>query len=77
MGALSNISISKFRAVLTILGLHCVRTKGGHEAWQKEGMLRPVIFQTHVDPVPEFIIKTNLRTIGISREEFINLCKTV
>ncbi len=73
MGALSNVSIAQFRAVLTMLGLRCVRTKGGHEAWQKEGMLRPVIFQTHVDPVPEFIIRSNIRTLGITREEFIRL----
>ncbi len=75
MGALSNISIAQFRAVLVALGLTRVRTKGGHEAWQKPGMLRPVIFQTHVDPVPEFIIRTNLHTLGLSREEFINLLK--
>lgn len=73
MGALSNISIAQFRVVLSALGLCCVRTKGGHEAWSKAGMLRPVIFQTHVDPIPEFIIKSNLRTLGLSREEFLCL----
>ena len=73
MGALSNVSIAQFRAVLTMLGLRCVRTKGGHEAWQEEGMFRPVIFQTHVDPVPEFIIRSNIRTLGNTREEFIRL----
>lgn len=73
MGALSNISIAQFRAVLTLLGLRCVRTKGGHEAWQMAGMTRPVVFQSHVNPVPEFIVRNNLRTIGISREEFMKL----
>lgn len=76
MGALSNISVAQFRAALTVLGLVCVRTKGGHEAWQKKGMLRPVIFQTHVNPVPEFIVKTNLRTLGISRDEFIRILES-
>lgn len=73
MGALSNISIEQFRAVLAALGLECVRTKGGHEAWSKPGMLRPVIFQTHVNPVPEFIIRSNLRSLGITREEFLRI----
>lgn len=73
MGALSNISIAQFRALLAALGLQCVRTKGGHEAWSKPGMLRPVIFQTHVDPIPEFIIRSNLRTLAITREEFLRL----
>lgn len=76
MGTLSNISITQFRDVLTALGLSCVRTKGGHEAWSKNGMLRPVIFQTHVDPIPEFIIRNNLKTLGISLDEFIALLKS-
>ena len=76
MGTLSNISITQFRDMLAALGLSCVRTKGDHEAWSKNGMLRPVIFQTHVDPIPEFIIRNNLKTLGISRDEFIALLKS-
>lgn len=75
MGALSNISIAEFRVVLTLLGLTCVRTKGGHESWLKEGMIRPVVFQSHVNPVPEFIIRTNLHTLGISRDQFLQLLR--
>jgi hypothetical protein len=33
-------------------------------------MLRNVVFQNHVEPIPEDIIKNNIRTIGISKEEF-------
>ena len=39
----------------------------------KSGMLRPVIFQTHNDPIPEFIIKNNLRTLGLGKDEFLSL----
>lgn len=73
MRSLSNISVREFRAVLTLLGLSLVRTKGGHEAWMKEGMLRPVIFQSHVNPIPEFIIRNNLYNMGISKAEFISI----
>ena len=52
------------------LGLTYVRTKGGHEMWYKEGMLRNVVFQTHEEPVPEDIVKNNIKTIGITKEEF-------
>ena len=31
MKKLSNITLKEFRAVLTALGLHKMRTKGGHE----------------------------------------------
>ncbi len=71
MRSLANITIREFRAVLVYLGLSNTRNKGGHEAWIKEGMTRPVIFQTHVEPIPEFIIRNNLRNIGISKEEFL------
>ena len=73
MRNLSNVSISEFRAIMLLLGLTRVRTKGGHEAWMKAGMTRPAIVQTHVDPVPEYVLRNNLRIIGISREEFLTL----
>ena len=73
MRNLSNVSISEFRAIMLLLGLTKVRTKGGHEAWMKAGMTRPAIVQTHVDPVPEYVLRNNLRIIGISREEFLAL----
>ena len=71
MRNLANITIKEFRDVLIALGLTKVRSKGGHEAWMKNGMTRPVIFQTHIEPIPEFIIRNNLRNIGISKDEFL------
>ena len=69
MGTLSNVSLDKFRAFLKANELTCVRTTGGHEVWSKSGMLRPVIIQTHVDPVPEFILKNDLRNMGKTRKD--------
>lgn len=77
MKSLSNISIKDFRAALSILGLKQVRTKGGHEAWMKQGMIRPVIFQSHIDPLPEFIVRNNLRNMGISKDEFISVLENL
>ena len=75
MGTLSNITIDKFRQFLMANGLSCVRVSGGHEVWSKEGLLRPVIIQTHIDPIPEFILKNNLRNIGKTRKEFESFIK--
>ncbi len=52
MRSLANISIKEFQNVLLLLGLEKVRGKGGHEAWMKAGMSRPVIIQNHVEPIP-------------------------
>ena len=75
MGRLSNISLSVFRAFLLSKGLSLLRVSGGYEVWGKAGLLRPVIIQSHVDPIPEFIVLNCLRTIGVTRkvfEEYLN-----
>ena len=77
MRNLSNVTISEFRAIMVLLGLTKVRTKGGHEAWMKTGMTRPAIIQTHVDPIPEYVLRNDLRNIGVSREEFLALLEKV
>lgn len=73
MRNLSNITIAEFRSILQRLGLSRVRTRGGHEAWMKSGMLRPIIIQSHIEPLPEFIVRNNLRNLGISKEEFLKM----
>lgn len=77
MKKLSNITIAEFRQILVILGLEKVRTKGGHEAWMKAGMTRPVIFQTHVEPIPEFIVKNAIRNLGVTRQEFMDILEKI
>jgi len=71
MGKLKNIPLRAFRNYLIFCGLNHIRTKGGHEVWSAKGLTRPVILQTHIDPVPEFIIKNNLRTMGKTEDEFL------
>jgi hypothetical protein len=69
---LGNISIAEFKEFLESNG--CVRVDNGnegHEKWEKPGITRPIIFQTHIDPIPEFIIRNNLRNLEISRKEFV------
>ena len=73
MRSLANITVDEFRAVLFLLGLAKIRSKGGHEAWIKAGMTRPVIIQTHISPIPEFIIRNNLRNIGIDKQKFLEV----
>lgn len=70
MGRFSNISLRRYRKLLKHFGLSKVRSEGGHEMWWKEGMLRNVVIQSHIDPVPEFVVLNNLDTMGVSKEEF-------
>lgn len=66
----SNITIADFRQFLADKGLTEVESGNtGHEKWNKEGMLRPVVFQTHIDPIPEFIVHNNLRNMGLTASD--------
>lgn len=71
---MSNIPLADFRRFLFENGCSRISTgtkgRGGHEKWTKPGLKRPITLQTHIDPVPERIVKSNLNTLGISRKEF-------
>ncbi len=66
-----NITIAEYKATLTQLGCNFVGIKNGHEKWTRKDLLRPVIFQTHIDPVPEIIIQSNNKTLGITKNQFL------
>ena len=70
---LSNIPVVKFRKFLDSQGLNAIKGskgRGGHEKWSRSGMDRPVTIQTHIDPVPEFIVKQVLRYLKMDRTTF-------
>ena len=61
---LSNISLKDFRKFLSNQGLNLIKDtkgRGGHEKWSRSDLDRPITLQTHIDPVPEFIVKQVLR----------------
>jgi predicted RNA binding protein YcfA (HicA-like mRNA interferase family) len=70
---LSNVKIADFQEFLTKAGCKIVRTNGGHEVWAKVGLTRPVIVQTHIEPVPEFIVKNALRNLGLTKADFFRI----
>lgn len=61
---LRNIDLQEIRRYLQRCGWELKRTKGGHESWSKPGALRPIVLQTHKDPVPEPIAKQIMRHLG-------------
>jgi hypothetical protein len=69
---LRNIPLKLFRQFLTEKGCVCNRTSGGHEHWSRKDLLRPITIQSHIDPIPEFIIKNNLRILGLTKQDFLD-----
>lgn len=68
-----NISLKDCRHLLTKSGCKKIRTNGGHEIWSKSTLMRPITIQTHIDPVPERIIKQIKTALGLTKEQFIEL----
>ncbi|MEK7730291.1 MAG: type II toxin-antitoxin system HicA family toxin [Planctomycetota bacterium] len=72
MPRLTPIPSRKLRRVFELAGFTCVRSEGGHFVYSKPGILRPVVIPDY-DEVPVFVIRNNLRTAGLSREEYFRL----
>lgn len=70
---LKNISVSQFQSFLELVKCKFIHTKGGHEKWTRSDLLRPIIIQNHIEPIPEFIVKNNLRLLGYSKNDFFDI----
>ena len=53
-------------------GFKFARQEGSHRSYVKPGVSRPIVIPTY-EEVPVSIIKNNLKTAEISREEFLAL----
>jgi len=67
------VPLKDFREFLSKAGCKCIGIESGHEKWTRKDLLRPVIFQTHIEPVPEHIIRANLRTLNLTKQDFFNI----
>jgi len=70
---LRNITIDIFKGFLDLVLCKFMSIKGGHEKWIRSDLRRPIIFQTHINPIPEFIVKNNLRILSYSKKDFFDI----
>ena len=76
MPRITPLLADRLRKVFERAGFVCVRAEGDHFVFVKDGILRPVVIPDWKE-VPVFIIRNNLRTAGMTREEYFNLLKQV
>ena len=76
MPKISAIPAWKLKRIFEKAGFQCVRTEGDHVVFTKPGIVRPIVIPDWKE-VPVFIIKNNIRTAGISREEYFELLESV
>ena len=74
MPYLAPIKRKKFEKFLEYVWCELKRQKGDHLIYEKQGFIRPVVIPTY-KTIPVFIIKNNLRTAKISREEYLQILR--
>jgi predicted RNA binding protein YcfA (HicA-like mRNA interferase family) len=71
-----HISWQELRDVCKLAGCVETRTKGDHLVMTKPGLARPVIIKMDKD-LGEDLIRSNMRTLNLSRKEFEQLPRVV
>lgn len=72
MPKLKPVSWKKFEKFLFYVGCRYERKKGDHRIYGRSDLKRPVVFPEDKE-IPVFIIRNNLRVLGISHNEFLNI----
>jgi len=76
MPRITPIPWKSLEKVFLAVGFRFVRQEGSHRSYTKPGIIRPVVIPTY-DEVPVSIIKKNLQTADISRDEYFRLLETI
>ena len=63
-------------AVFLAAGFRFDRQEGSHRSYTRAGTARPVVIPAYKQ-VPVFIIRNNLKTAGLSRDEYFALLNRV
>lgn len=70
------IHYKKIARAFELAGFKKVREKGDHMIYIKTRIVRPIVIPKYKQ-IPVFIIKNNLRTAQISKEDYFILLKQV
>lgn len=76
MPRIQSIHWKEFEKFLLKIGCEFVREKGDHRIYTKVGIKRPIVIPRETS-LPAFIILNNLRTLGISREEYLEIMSSI
>ena len=76
MPHLTPVHYKKLARVFERSGFTLDRIEGDHLIYVRNGVVRPVVIPRYRN-VPVFIIKNNLRSAGITREEYFRLLKGI
>jgi len=76
MARITPISWQRLEKVFIAAGFEFDRQSGSHRCYVKPGISRPIIIPTYKE-ISVSIITNNLKTAGISRDEYFQLLEEV
>lgn len=76
MDRITPISWQKFEKFLFYVGCTFKREKGDHRIYTREGLKRAIVVPREKD-LPIFVIKNNLRILGISNKEYLSILEKI
>jgi len=74
MSHLTPVSWKKFEKFLLFIGCEFQKEEGDHRIYGRGNLKRPVVIPKD-NELPVFIILNNLRILGISRQEYLEILK--
>ncbi len=74
MPALTPVKWRDFEKFLIFVGCNFKRQSGGHRIYTRAGLKRPIVISAHGN-VPVFVIRNNLRLLGITPQEYFEILK--
>lgn len=76
MPRLNPVSWKKFEKFLLFAGCVFIREHGDHRIYIRADLKRPVVIVKEKS-LPVFIIRNNLRILGISTKEYLEILKNI
>ena len=74
MARLTPTSWKEFEKFLLFLGCKFKHQKGSHRVYTRSGLKRPLVVPVY-DEIPMFVIRNNLRVLGMTIEEYLEILK--
>lgn len=72
MAGLAPVHWRDFEKFLSFVGCTFVREKGDHRVWDRVGLKRPVVIPK-IKSIPVFVIRNNLRVLGIPVSDYLEM----
>ncbi|OGC82594.1 MAG: hypothetical protein A2V81_01460 [Candidatus Abawacabacteria bacterium RBG_16_42_10] len=76
MPSINNISWKLFEKFVVHIGCVFVRQKGSHRMFFKSGLKQPIVIPCHSNkPLMPGVIRNNLKTLGMTPKEFLEIVR--